>query len=182
MSEQARPIFRAEVYERFVKARREPVWPRWIAPPTVRVLWVLLAIAIVASALAWRTRVPLFAETTAVFVRDGARGAWLVLAPVELDAPAGASVFLAEPANVRIALDAVESGASSPAEICRRFALEGAAAAAVVAPARVALAHEPSASPASDARIGTVCKARIRTGEVAALHFLPVVGPWLAPR
>jgi hypothetical protein len=192
MTEQARPIFRTAVYERFVRARREPVWPRLVAPRTTRVAWALLGLFVVASALAWRTRVPTFVEASAILVPHdasaplaGADVAWLVLVPPEGGAQvhSGSRAFLGEPANGKLELASIEPNASSPTEICRRFELSGAAELSVTQPARVALARDASSTPTpSNARIGTVCRVRVQTGDAPSLYFVPVLGPWLASK
>ena len=184
---QGRPIFRADVYERFVRARSEPVWPHLVAPRTMRVVWMLLALVLAGSVLAWCAPVPTFDDALAVELSPqlsetlGNRElAWAVLVPAESakDLRAGQTVLVDDRTRAKGVLVEIDEQPSTPERIAERLHLSGAAARAIDAPKVIAFARRENATSADERHPGELVTARIRSGERRAISFLPVVGRW----
>jgi len=182
--------FRNSAFQRYLKARREAVLPRYVAPPTFAVAWALAAIALAALVAAFRAEVPRYASGPAVAVEwdgssplGGATHALLCLLPAaELERlEPGQDVFLSfEPTGERVARRVVEvlPGALSPNAVAERFGLRGAAAALVGAPTAVALARldPPDGGVDADALPGSVYRVDVEVGHHRLLSLVPGIG------
>jgi hypothetical protein len=176
-----RPLFRPSALEHYVRSQERAVLPRLVRPGVFGSLWVLFALVAVGAAGAWHARVPAWARGTAVVLAAGADGAPTVAAffpPAAASAlrPGAALVLEGEAGEALHArVRSVEPGVLAPREAARRFALEGAGAAAARAPRAVALAALDSlpALPAGAAAWeGSVFPARVRVGERRVLSLL----------
>jgi hypothetical protein len=200
MNESHGSIFRAGALKRHLQGRGKLVLPAFVSPRSFVFLWMLLALALAAGALAWFANVPLYASGVAVVV-DGARarlhndtaeptsggateGPVLItfLPPAHLARlKAGQPLFLqldAPRERVRRNLIAVEPELLSPETARERFHLDAGSAAAITRPSAVAVASfepAPRGLPAS-AYLGSVYPVDVEIGSQRLPSLLPLIG------
>lgn len=200
MAEMTRPIFRPEALRRYMEGREKAVLPRFIAPPTFILLWLMLALLACGFGAAWLARVPVYASGIAVVAPPrhipahiparGGRGetiALVFLAPDSSERPRiGESVSLSGAAADLFdgTIVAVERGVYSPAAAQKRFKLDSGAAAAVTGPVVAALARFrlPRGALPADDYTGSVYRADVRTGTQRVLALIPIIGPLVGGR
>jgi len=147
-----------------------------LAPRTVRALWALFLLVLVAAALAWRTPVPVYARGTAVVLAGGSSAdvPLLVLMPARCAASwrSGDEALVHVGATTRsVTLSTAEPRAVGPQEVEERFALRGAAAAGLDGARAVGTAALPG-GPDVPTDPGTVLAAEIEVGRRSALSLL----------
>ena len=64
-----RSIFREDAVRRYAAGQEKTVLPQLVSPRTFTYLWVLLSLLGASSAIAWFTRIPVYASGSAVVVR-----------------------------------------------------------------------------------------------------------------
>lgn len=122
MSDQPTSIFRAEALRRRRDRHEEIVLPRLVAPRTMRLLWLLAAVVLVALIAAWRTPVPTFVSAYAV--RESADAAVTVLLPDEVVFAETARVWLdqgAQQPRLALVFDPAETLVLTPPQLNARF-------------------------------------------------------------
>ncbi|MBV9282536.1 MAG: hypothetical protein JOZ41_20860 [Chloroflexi bacterium] len=184
-------IFRPAAVRHYARSRAETVTPRFASPRIFVVLWVLLALLLAGTALAWLARVPVYSSTVAVAVRgSGAPGDVLVAAlvpPGEIGRLRVGQTLLLDlggqqgrhpQAGTRRRIIALDRTIRSPEALRRRFDLQSGAALAVTGPAAIAYARLeplPGGTPASR-YLGSMYAADLETGSTRVLALVPVVG------
>lgn len=187
-----RSIFREDVIRRYGNGQ-ENVLPQLVSPRTFAYLWMLLGVLGASSAIAWFTRIPVYATGSAVVVpwRDNPnRSNQIVVAaflpPQFLSALQSSQEValqlegLGQNKEFRSPLQ-VQPNILSPDAIQQQFALNLSVAQQINQPAAVAiLPLEPIASGLSNsAYLGSVGQVRIEVGTRWLISFLPWIGPLL---
>ncbi len=122
MPDQPTSIFRAEALRCRRGRHEEIVLPRLVAPRTLRLLWVLAAVVLVALMTAWRTPVPTFVPAYAV--RESADAAVTVLLPDDVDFAEPVRVWLdrgAQQPRLALVFDPAETQVLTPQQLNARF-------------------------------------------------------------
>ncbi len=190
MVEPGRPIFRTAAYDRYVERTNETVMPRFVSPRNFAVLWIVLALMIIAGVLAWTTPVPRFSSAPAVIVAastvdptaaPGALRMVLLLPPeVAAQVSAGQTLFVQGPGSGERAehrVVSVDTQASGPVDIVQRLALGDAHGGAVTGPTVLALTDwTPPAGLAPATLRGSLLRVDVAVGSRRLVSLLPVVG------
>ena len=193
-----RSIFREDAVRRYVTGQKKTVLPRLVSPRTFTYLWVLLSVLGASSAIAWFTRIPVYASGSAVVVR------WRERIVVAAFLPPQSLSRLQTAQNVVLRLDElgvgglgvgetpyqnesrrpileVQPNILSPDAIQHQFALSPSVAQQINQPAIVVITPlEPIASglPAS-AYLGSVGRVEAEVGTRRLISFLPLIGQGL---
>lgn len=175
-----RPVFRESALKAYIQNQERNILPRFVAPPTFRLLWIALFFFLLMACLAWSIRVPRFIDETGLIVRGAQAKELLVLI---ICSPAQRpSLHTGQPIQLQIGQESTMSQQTviktppvvlTPEQLKQRFHLDTAAASFVTGPAVVlvvALNHSvlPS-TPAIDSRV----QARIQIGTRSVLALLP---------
>jgi hypothetical protein len=177
-------IFRPDALRRYLESREASVLPRFVRPPMVPGLWLLLVLLVAGSTLASYAEVPVHISGEAVRVdetiyrRSPEDGIALVvfLAPERLShLKVGQRLFVPlDPGRVTGRVIEVQPEIISPAVAQERFVISTAAARAIAQPSVVAIARlEPLPCSAADAiRVGAVHRADIDVGSRGVIALL----------
>jgi hypothetical protein len=196
-----RSIFREDAVRRYIAGQEKTVLPQLVSPRTFTYLWVLLSILGASSAIAWFTRIPVYATGSAVVVRW--QGKPVLDKPGMLDRIVVAAFLppqslsrLQTAKTVVLRLDGlggaaqneglrpileVQSDILSPDAIQQQFDLNPGVAQQINQPAAVVITPlEPIASglpalPAS-AYLGSVGRVEAEVGTRRLISFLPLIG------
>jgi hypothetical protein len=186
MTDNASHPFRSQALQRYRERRERAELPRFVSPRVFGILWLLLALLVIATALSWFARVPTYA-TGAVVVTEptGADGqpALMALLPPELLPrlrPGGTVlVRLESGVRARSEIREVDAQPQSPAAVRRRFALDDETARMVHGP--VVVATLDAARLHSDQSLvhhtGAVYRGEVEAGSCRLLALVPVLGP-----
>ncbi len=66
-----RQLFRKEALEQYARSRERDILPRSVAPPVFIFFWILLALLLVATVLAWQVQVPTYAAASGFIGQNG---------------------------------------------------------------------------------------------------------------
>lgn len=183
MNNAQRSIFRADAVKRYIEGKEKVVLPQWMAPRTLRYLWLLLGVLSMLVGLAWFTAVPVYASGLALIVDLPAERsannemALVAFLPPEKhnDLQVGQRIFVElEPGKRREQLVAVvEPKIISPDTAQEQFGLS--AAALLTQPAAMVMTsfESPSALPATT-YIGSVYHVDIEIGSRRVVSLLPL--------
>ena len=190
-----RSIFREDAVRRYVAGQEKTVLPQLVSPRTFTYLWVLLSLLGASSAIAWFTRIPVYASGSAVVVRwrDKPEDSQRIVVAAFL--PPDSLSRLQQTQTVVLRLDGLGDGLSeayddrrpilkvqpnilSPDAIQQQFALNPSVAQQINQPAAIAIVPlEPIASglPAA-AYLGSVGRVEAEVGTRRLISFLPLIG------
>jgi hypothetical protein len=187
-----RSIFRPTAVRRYTKDRQRSVIPRFISPPTVVCLWLLVGLLTAGGLLTWFARVPIYASGWATVVSlenkdPGGNGfiTAMFLPPEYLsDLRIEQTVFLTwagESERLKGLVVATSPEIVSPAVVQRHLGLHTNTATMIDSPAAWGMARfesMPAAFPASSYP-GQVYAADVEIGSQRIVSRLPLIGPLL---
>lgn len=191
MAVSKRTIFRGKALQYYAASRQKEILPRLISPPVFVFLWLLLALLLVASLLAWLARVPIYVATTGVVldqgIMQGQQANGKATAIIFVPASQASRVHAGQPILLQIGtggtelpyrIEGIVRGILSPNEVRRRYGLENAASAGITGPSMVLTI---SLGPAFSAHqyAGSVVSARLQVGSQRVLSLLPGLGEWI---
>lgn len=190
MAKEKKAIFRASAYDRYLRSKEEAVLPEMMAPRVFHFLWGFLLLLAVLAVVAFRARVPIFAQGVAGVVRwDGSAPfsgqdlALVVALPAEHEGQlrVGLPVRMrmsasSDPESIELAL--VEPQPLSPEELHARFQPSGAAGAALAQPSAIALApwNEERGGLEPRDTVGSVFPIEAQVGTKRLASLLPGIG------
>lgn len=175
-----RAIFRNSAIQRYIQRRDKDVLPRLVRPPAFVFLWILLSLALLAGALTWQIRVPVYMAVPGVMVQDAPTArlqALLFVSPNQRS-----SIQPGQPVQLRIGtgelrlhlvVTSVASQVLSPAQIRTHYALDTALGLVANQPAVVAIVAM-QANAALQGYAGSLVSAQIQIGTRSVLSLLPV--------
>jgi hypothetical protein len=179
------PLFRPEALRRYSEQRQQAVLPQFIAPRTLRSLWVLLGVILGAGVVGLFAPVPIYTAGTGVVVYGPGEVRLVVFLPAAALArlhPGQAVSWPGGPGGARQQgrVMAVEPAILSPAEAQRRFNLSPSAAGAVTALAAVVSVAWTAPDPALPAATyaGSRYPVDVETGSAPLLRWLPGMDTW----
>ena len=182
-----RTIFRTEAVQRYWHQRKSAVLPRFITPPVVLFLWVLLGTLIAVGWITWVAQVPMFESGVAVVSADEVNeiGLIVLLPPESLTRLQPGQVVWIQLHEVDVpmqqtVLSAVAPAISNPDEVQARFNLRDGAAAAVTEPVVVALAPFPPDNFGQNTYTGAVLPVKVESGSRRIISLLPVIGNYFS--
>lgn len=197
MSVPQRRIFRTSALRRYARASEKPILPKFISPPVVVCLWLLVCLMLAAGALVLMVRVPVYTSGTALvmFEESAALHAEGGNLPVIALLPAGALPRLREGQKLLLRpsgkgsrtlgarIVAVE-GLSNTEELRRRFQLNSCEFQPGVERGVLVLAELAKGSHSGEwnmenARSSTGWRAEVEIGTRRAATLLPLVGRFL---
>jgi hypothetical protein len=175
-------IFRNKALNYYVQSRERDILPRFVAPPVFLFLWILLALLLASTVLAWLAHVPTRVAGSGVVLDQekapsNSSGAVAVLF---LPATSSGLVRPGQPVQTQIGTSVpltatiltVEPGVKSPSEIRETYAQ------VIAEPSVVALI---SLGPSISAQVytGTLVRALVQIGNQRILSLLPGIGQWI---
>src|SRR5579872_1050015 len=147
------PLFRKQALEYYTQSREKAILPRLAKPPAFLFLWLTLTLAGISMIVTWFGRVPVYVSGPGIVIehtflqneQPAHQAMALVFVPADpahpLSLRAGMPVQLqvgTQGQSFTTAIDAVEPGVLSPAEIQQRYAPGSKVSALVSGPAIVA--------------------------------------------
>jgi hypothetical protein len=175
-------LFRQQALDYYARSREKSILPRIVRPPVFLLLWLLLALALLAVILAWVGEVPIYLSGPGMVVLRQQQGQQNMIALVFLSVTPGQPLLVHSGSPVRLsigtqqqalltAVTQVEPGILSPREIEQRYAPAGAISAQMSGPALV-VAIWLGPAYASQAYIGSTLTAQIQVGTASLLSLL----------
>jgi hypothetical protein len=178
-----RTLFRAQALQHYARGREKTVLPRFVTPPVLLCLWLLLGLLLLTTALAWHIQVPVYTR---------AAGALLASPPAEQPAAGTVQAILFVPAHPtpelrvgtsftgQIVLTGesfvgtivwVQPGVLTPAQARAQYALTGDLALVITGPAMAVKVAIGPTLPA-DGLSGSSISAQVPVGEQSILSLL----------
>ena len=185
MTDRALHPFRPRSLQRYQQGRDRAVLPRFVPPPIVGSLWLLLALLTAAAVVAWFARVPAYATGVVVVTElagDDQQPTLVALVPLEvlprLRPGRMLLVHLDSGAPIRREVREVEAQPQSPTAVRRRFALDAETTRAVSGPVVVVrlAAVPPRSDPPTAPRADKVYRGEVEVGSCRVLAMAPIVG------
>ena len=184
-SAERRSIFRPEAVKRHAQGREAAVLPRFIAPPTFALLWIVLGTLGLGLLVSWFAQIPQFASGTAVVLGAASSEAEEIVLVAFLpatylpDLAVGQMIYWQDPVTgERLAhsISAVSSTVMNPATIGQVY--PPAVETAVTQPSVIVTATLETAVPGSQAAIhlGALYPVEVAIGTRRILSLLPFVG------
>jgi predicted RecA/RadA family phage recombinase len=184
-SSKPRSIFRPEAVQRHAQGYETAVLPRFIAPPTFALLWIMLATLGIGLLASWFVQIPIFASGTAVVINDPTAKVTNPLLVAFLPATyaqniaVGQTIYWQDGAtNEQITglITAVSPKIVSPAAIAESY--PPAVGTAVSQPSVIVTATLETAVSQSDmtSQIGALYPVDVNVGSRRILSLLPFVG------
>ena len=180
------PLFRAQAFQHYARGREKTVLPRFVAPPVLLCLWLLLGLLLLTTALAWHIQVPLYTRAEGALLpspsgnqqaTSAVQAILFVPAAPTLDLRVGASfsgqIVLTGEAFVGT-IARVQPGVVTPEQARAQYALSGDLALVITGPSVVVLVHIEPTFPAA-AHAGLSVSAQVPVGEQSMLSWLPDV-------
>lgn len=175
-----RTIFRNSAIQRYIQRRDKDVLPRLVRPPVFVFLWILLVLGLLAGALTWSIRVPIYTTAPGVILQSQATGQLQALLFVAADQqsalqpgqPVQLQIGVRGP-HLQLALTSVTSQVLSPAQIRSRYALDNALGLVASQPA-VVVTVTIQANAALQGYAGSLVSAEVQIGTRSALSLLSI--------
>jgi hypothetical protein len=175
-------IFRNKAVRYYMQSQERDILPRFVAPPVVVFLWVLLSLLLASTVLAWLAHVPIRVAGSGVVLdqKQGSSNASGAVAVLFLPATSvglvrpGQTVQIQIGASVPLAatIVTVEPGVKSPNEI------KGTYTQIIAEPSVVALVSL-GAGISAQMYAGTPVRALVQIGNQRILSLLPGIGQWI---
>src|SRR5215469_4949814 len=148
-------LFRAQALQHYARGREKTVLPRFVTPPVLLCLWLLLGLLLLTTALAWHIQVPLYTRAEGALLPSPSGNQQAILfvpaAPMP-DLRVGASfsgqIVLTGEAFVGT-IARVQPGVVTPGQARTQYALSGDLALVITGPSVVVLVHIELAFPAA---------------------------------
>jgi hypothetical protein len=173
---QQRALFREQALQYYRRGQEQIVLPGFISPPTMAILWCLIALVCISGTIAWFWRVPIYVTATGE-ISAGQTGQHNTLVVLVLPTSQGHTVRLGAAVLLQVGqngpqwqqkISSIEAPAS-PAEIRARFHLDATLSLLVSQPCAVALVVVPP----SPGYAGSIVQARIQIGTQRFISLLP---------
>ena len=180
------PLFRAQALQHYARGREKTVLPRFVAPPVLLCLWLLVGLLLLSAALAWQIQLPLYTRAGGALLptplgdqhaTDEVQAILFVPATPRPDLRVGASFtgqLVLSCESFVGTIVRVQPGVITPEQARRRYALTGDLALVITSPSVVVQVSLGSTLPA-DAVSGSSLRAQVPVGEESMLSWFPDV-------
>jgi hypothetical protein len=175
-------VFRNKAVKYYVQSQVRDILPRIVAPPVFLFLWILLALLLVSTALAWLAHVPTSVASSGVVLdQQAAQGRSSgAVAALFLPATSSGLVRPGQPVQIQIGANApltatiltTEPGVKSPNEIKATYAQ-------VVAEPSIVVFISLGPGISAQVYAGTPLRAQLQVGSQRVLSLLPGIGQWI---
>ncbi|HEU5374219.1 MAG TPA: hypothetical protein VFV38_02180 [Ktedonobacteraceae bacterium] len=175
-------IFRERALHHYVQSRDRDILPRFVSPPVIWGLWIVLCLCLVLGWLCWNIRTPVYiAGIGMVAANTSSETSQVILfvpakqeQSVHVGAPVQLQIGSSDPLNMRNVV-AVLLTSMSPAQVRMYYHLDDTLSLLVTEPS-VALIVALDARSVSANYVGSIVHAQIQIGERSLLSLLPLAG------
>jgi len=178
------PLFRTQALQIYARGREKTVLPRFVAPPVLLCLWLLLGLLLLTTALAWHIQVPRYTRAEGALLpspsghqhaTNEVQAILFVPATPTSDLRVGASftgqIVLTGESFVGTIVS-VQPEVVTPEQARRQYALTGDLALVITGPSIVVQVRIDPTFPAA-AHEGLSVSAQVPVGEQSILSWLP---------